>query len=144
MSYKETLEEIRGKLGDSREENDKLLRELASKYAQEGNQEGFEAVEQLLLENLPEATRKEMLRITHVDGVRLDKMYEQINQLIGERKFVEAKPLAERLYKKITVEFREGENAKFVSLRNPFEDNLYQLLYKPEKKLNRAPFDFAT
>lgn len=144
MSYKETLEEIRGKLGDSREENDKMLRELASKYAQEGNQEGFEAVEQLLLENLPEATRKEMLRITHVDGVRLDKMYEQINQLIGERKFVEAKPLAERLYKKITVEFREGENAKFVSLRNPFEDNLYQLIYKPEKKLNRAPFDFAT
>ena len=144
MSYNDTLEEIRSKLGESREENDKLLRELAGKYAQEGNGEGFEAVEQLLMENLPEATRKEMMRITHVDGVRLDKMYEQINQLIGERKFVEAKSLAERLYKKITVEFREGEKAKFVSLRNPFEDNLYQLLYKPEKKLNRAPFDFAT
>ncbi len=144
MSYNDTLEEIRSKLGESREENDKLLRELAGKYAQEGNGEGFEAVEQLLMENLPEATRKEMMRITHVDGVRLDKMYEQINQLIGERKFVEAKSLAERLYKKITVEFREGEKAKFVSLRNPFEDNLYQRLFKPEKTLNRAPFDFAT
>jgi len=144
MSYNDTLEEIRSKLGDSPEENDKLLRRIAADYAQAGNKEGFEAAEQLLLENLPENVRKEMLRITHVDGVRLDKMYEQITALIREKKFVDAKSMAERLYKKITVEFREGEKSKFVSLRNPFEDNLYQRLFKPEKELKRAPFDFAS
>ena len=34
--------------------------------------------------------------------------------------------------------------ASFVSLRNPFEDNLYQLKYKTDKVLNRTPFDFGT
>ena len=33
--------------------------------------------------------------------------------------------------------------AKFVSLRNSFEDNLYQIVFKPEKTLNRTPFDFS-
>ena len=144
MNYDEILADLRSKLGDSREENEKLLKAEAARFARENNAAGFEAVNTLVLENMPEAQREEIKRITHVDGVRLDEQYKKIVEHINKREYVEAKPLAERLYKKITVEFREGDEAKFVSLRNPFEDNLYQILFKPEKKLNRAPYDFAT
>ena len=79
----------------------------------------MDAVSQLVYENMPEERRAEVDRITHVDGVRLDEMYKKIVDHINKGEYVEAKPLAERLYKKITVESREGETAKFVSLRNP-------------------------
>lgn len=143
MSYNDIKAELEAKLTGSEEERDAFLRQEAAKFASAGNLEGFEAANDLILANMPEAKRNEIVRITHVDGVRLDKLYLQITQLMKENKSVEAKSLAERLYKKITVEFKETETEKFVSLRNPFEDNLYQLLYKPEKTLRRAPFDFA-
>ena len=144
MNYDEIIAEIRKKLGDSREENEKILKAEAERFVNEKNAAGVDAVSQLVYENMPEERRAEVDRITHVDGVRLDEMYKKIVDHINKGEYVEAKPLAERLYKKITVEFREGETAKFVSLRNPFEDNLYQILFKPDKKLNRAPYDFAT
>lgn len=143
MTYDEILAQLRGKLGDDQEQNYELLRKEAEKFAAEGNKDGFEAANVLMIENMPEDKRNEINRITHVDGVRLDKMYEQIAGLINDKKYVDAKSLAERLYKKITVEFKETDDIKYVSLRNPFEDNLYQLLFKPEKKLTRTPFDFS-
>jgi tetratricopeptide (TPR) repeat protein len=142
-SYNEIIEELRGKLGDSPEENEKILREEAEKFAKAGNKEGFDAAESLIMENIPEERRNEIIRITHVDGVRLDKMYAQVVELMKNKEYVEAKKVAERLYKKIVVEFKEGENNKFVSLRNPFEENFYQIIFKPEKELIRAPFDFS-
>ncbi len=36
------------------------------------------------------------------------------------------------------------EKAKFVSLRNPFEDNLCQTIFKDDRILNRTPFDFSS
>ena len=143
MTYDEILEQLRGKLGEDREQNYEILRKEAEKFAADGNKDGFEAANVLMIENMPESRRNEINRITHVDGIRLDKLYEQITGLINEKKYVEAKPLAERLYKKITVEFKETDDVKYVSLRNPFEDNLYQLLFKPEKTLTRTPFDFS-
>ncbi|MDE5770851.1 MAG: tetratricopeptide repeat protein [Ruminococcus sp.] len=144
MSYDEILKELRSKLGDSPEENDKMLREEAEKFAKENNHDGVKAASELLTENMSEEQRDEIRRIIHIDGVRLDKMHNQIIELINKHSAIEAKPLAEKLYKKITVEFKEGEKAKFVSLRNPFEDNLCQILFKQDKILNRTPFDFAT
>ena len=143
MTFDEIKNELKSKLGDSPEENEKFLKKETERFIREHNLEGIEAAGALILENMPEAQREEVKRLTHVDGVRLDNLYKEIVQFINEHKAVEAKPLAERLYKKITVEYKEGEIAKFVSLRNPFEDNLYQLMFKPEKVLNRAPFDFA-
>lgn len=142
-SYNEIIEELRSRLGDSPEENEKLLRAEAEKFAKAGDSEGFRACEALILENIPEERRNEIIRLTHIDGVRLDKMYEQIVELMNKKEYAEAKKLAEKLYKKIIVEFKEGEKAKFVSLRNPFEENLYQIMFKPEKELVRAPFDFS-
>ena len=144
MANNDILAELRAKLGDSREENEKILRAEGERFAKERNADGFRAVEQLMLENLPEARRKEIERLTMIDGERLDEIYDRINKLIREHDLLSAKPLAEKLYKKITVEYAETDTTKFVSLRNPFEDELCQHLFPSEKTLNRTPFDFST
>ncbi len=144
MSYNDILNELRAKLGNSDEENEKILKEEAQKYAESGNADGVKAVGELLLEAMPEERRIEITKLTHIEGKRLDEYYNEIVKLINEKKLIEAKPMAEKLYKKITEEYMEGETAKFVCLRNPFEDYLYRFYYDTEKTLNRAPFDFAT
>ncbi|MDE5835070.1 MAG: tetratricopeptide repeat protein [Ruminococcus sp.] len=144
MSYDEILADLKSKLTNDIKENDTMLRKEAEKFAKEKNADGVKAAGKLLVDNMPEEEREEIKRITHVDGVRLDIMHNQIVELINKHSAIEAKPVAERLYKKIMVEFKEGEKAKFVSTRNPFEDNLLQILFKQNKILNRAPFDLAT
>lgn len=144
MALNEILDELRAKLTDDSAENEKLLRAEAEKFAKEGNFDGVEAVSQLLLELMPEERREEVVRLTHVDGKRLDELYREIDKLISEHRSVDAKPLAERLYKKITVEYKENDREMFVSLRNPFEDELFHRRFPTEKKVNRTPFDFAT
>lgn len=143
MAYNDVLEEIRSHLGDDAEENEKFLKAEGERYAHEGNYDAIKAVGELLIEQMPEDRKNEIIRLTHVDGVRMDEMYNQINKLISEKNFIEAKSLAEKLYKKILLDFGETDKAKFVSLRNPFEDNLCQLLFPTEKVLNRTPFDFC-
>lgn len=144
MDKNELINELKAKLGDSPDENDKILRAEGEKFAQEGNLDGLNAVGELLMDNMPEERKKEIERLTHVDGMRLDELHQKVVDLIKERKIVEVIPLAERLYKKITLDYAPTETAKFVSLRNPFEDNLCQVLFKDNKTLNRTPFDFAT
>ena len=143
MSYNDILSELRAKLGDSPEENDKLLREEGMRFAKEGNVDGVNAASELLLENMPEGRRKEIDRLTHLDGERLDQVYDRINQFMREHDLLSAKALAAKLYKKITLDYPETEDSKHVSLRNPFEDELCQHLFPTEKTLNRTPFDFS-
>lgn len=143
MSYNEILKELKSKLEGNYDKDSAMLRAEAEKFARDGNNDGVKAVGELMLEIMPEEQKAEIERLTHIDGIRLDEYYKKIVTLINENKCVEAKPLAEKLYFKITEEYAETENAKFVSLRNPFEDYLCHYLFKPEKTLNRAPFDFA-
>lgn len=143
MDYNEILNSLKEKLGDSQEENEKLLRAEGERFAAEGNAAGVDAVTELLTQNMPDERREEIKRLTHLDGMRLDEMQNKIISLINEKKIVEAVPLSERLYKKVTLEFADTDTAKFVSLRNPFEDNLCQILFPTDKILNRTPFDFA-
>lgn len=144
MSYDEILADLKSKLTDDIKANDTMLRKEAEKFAKAKNTDGVKAAGELLVENMPEEEVAEIKRITHLDGVGLDVMHDRIVEMINKHNSVEAKPLAERLYKKIIVDFKEGEKAKFVSTRNPFEDNLLQILFKQDKILNRAPFDLAT
>ncbi len=144
MAENKILEELRAKLTDSLEENNDFLRREAERFAKEKNAEGVEAATQLIVEIMPQSQKDEVERLTHIDGMRLDEMQSKIVELINKKEFNEAKSLSERLYKKIILDYQEGEKSKFVSLRNPFEDNLYQLRYKPDKILNRTPFDFGT
>lgn len=144
MANNEFLNEIRAKLGDSPEENDKILRAAVEQLAKEGDLETMNEVGQMMMDNLPEEKRNEIMRLTHVDGVRLDQLYEQVEEHLRKNELIEAKSKAEKLYKKITVDFAETDKVRFVSLRNPFEDNLCQLLFPADKTLNRCPFDFCT
>ena len=47
MAVKDIIEELRAKLGDSPEENEKILREEGKRYASEGNADGVSAAEKL-------------------------------------------------------------------------------------------------
>ncbi len=144
MTYDEIKEKLRTMLkADSYEENARLLRSEGEKLAASGNADGVKAVSDLLLEIMPEEQRIEVERLTHLDGEALDQIYLKIVKMINDGKAVEAEPLAEKLYYKITEEYRGGEDYIFLSLRNPFEDTLYHNLFKPKKTIRRAPFDFA-
>lgn len=144
MEKNDILKELRAKLGDSPEENEKMLKAEAEKYANEGNTDGVNAVGELLLEMMPDDRKKEIERLTHLDGLRLDEYHQKIVDLIEAKKALQALPLAEKLYNKITTEYAHTEKAKFVSLRNPFEDNLCQTIFKDDRILNRTPFDFSS
>ncbi len=144
MAYNEIITELRAKLGDDYAKNMEILRNDGDRFAAEGNLDGVRAVGELVLEIMPEDQKAEVNRLTHIDGVRLDEMYNTILEHINKNEYMPAKSLAEKLYKKIVNDYAETEKSAFVSLRNPFEDNLYQILFKPEKTLNRAPFDFST
>lgn len=144
MEKNDILKELRAKLGDSPEENEKMLKAEAEKFANEGNTDGVNAVGELLLEMMPDDRKKEIERLTHLDGLRLDEYHQKIVDLIEAKKALQALPLAEKLYNKITTEYAHTEKAKFVSLRNPFEDNLCQTIFKDDRILNRTPFDFSS
>ncbi len=144
MANNELLNEIRAKLGDDYQENERILKGEVERLAKAGDIDGVNAVGQLMLDIMPEDKRNEVIRLTHIDGVRLDNLYEQVEEHLKKNEYIEAKSIAEKLYKKITVDFAETDTVKYVSLRNPFEDNLCQLLFPTEKRLNRAPFDFCT
>ena len=121
-----------------------MLKAEAEKFANEGNTDGVNAVGELLLEMMPDDRKKEIERLTHLDGLRLDEYHQKIVDLIEAKKALQALPLAEKLYNKITTEYAHTEKAKFVSLRNPFEDNLCQTIFKDDRILNRTPFDFSS
>ena len=143
MAYNDILAELRGKLTGSKEEDEKLLKEEGERYAKEGSYDGVKAVGELLLEHMPDGRREEVSRLTHIDGVLLEDYYLDIVKLMDEKNFMEAKVKAEKLYKKILMDYSESDDAVFVSVNNPLEDNLYRLLFPTEKVVNRAPFDFA-
>ncbi len=142
MAYDEIYNELKGKMTDDKAANEEMLKQEFERLMREKNTDGADAAAHLIMENMPEDKRDEIIRVTHIDGISLDEYYKKIDELLDERNINDAKILAEKLYKKITVDFKQTEKECFVSFRNPFEDNLYQILFKPEKTLTRTPFDF--
>jgi len=128
--------------GDYLEDRKFLLGE-SEKRALAGDTEGAKAAMELIMEIMPEDTKEEFNRLMYIDGVRLDIFHEQILDMIKAGSGAIAISMAEQLYSKITENFVNDGQSRFVCLRNSFEDNLYQLLFKPKEKLNRAPFDFS-
>lgn len=144
MSVNEIKKSIRKQLSGDFEKDKQFLSDKSDEYVKENNEEGISAVIDLLAEIMPEEYQKSILKIMYINGKRLDKVYNDIAEILKTKQNLEnALTLAEELYSKITEGFTETETSKFVSLRNTFEDNLYQIVFKPEKTLNRAPFDFA-
>lgn len=144
MSANEIKKAIRKQLSGDFEKDKQFLSDKSEEYVKENNEEGISAVIDLLAEIMPEEYQKSIMRIMYINGKRLDKVYADIVEIINSKQNLEkALELAEALYSKITEGFAETETSKFVSLRNTFEDNLYQIVFKPQKTLNRSPFDFA-
>lgn len=144
MTSNEIKKSIRKQLTGDFEKDKQFLSDKSEEYMKENDEEGISAVIDLLSEIMPEEYQKSIMRIMYIDGKRLDKVYAEIvDMLKGKQNLENALKLAEELYGKITDGFSESDTTKFVSLRNSFEDNLYQIIFKPEKTLNRTPFDFS-
>ena len=144
MTANEIKKSIRKQLSGDFEKDKQFLSDKSEEYVKENNEEGISAVIDLLSEIMPEEYQKSIMRIMYINGKRLDKVYDDILEMLKNKQNLEkALRLAEELYSKITEGFTESDTTKFVSLRNTFEDNLYQIVFKPEKTLNRTPFDFA-
>ena len=144
MTANEIKKSIRKQLSGDFEKDKQFLSDKSEEYVKENNEEGISAVIDLLSEIMPEEYQKSIMRIMYINGKRLDKVYADILEMLKNKQNLEkALRLAEELYSKITEGFTESDTTKFVSLRNTFEDNLYQIVFKPEKTLNRTPFDIA-
>ena len=144
MTANEIKKSIRKQLSGDFEKDKQFLSDKSEEYVKENNEEGISAVIDLLSEIMPEEYQKSIMRIMYINGKRLDKVYADILEMLKNKQNLEkALRLAEELYSKITEGFTESDTTKFVSLRNTFEDNLYQIVFKPKKTLNRTPFDFA-
>lgn len=144
MTANEIKKSIRKQLSGDFEKDKQFLSDKSEEYMKENNEEGISAVIDLLSEIMPEEYQKSIMRIMYINGKRLDKVYADILDMLKNKQNLEnALKLSEELYSKITEGFPESDTSKFVSLRNTFEDNLYQIVFKPEKTLNRTPFDFA-
>lgn len=144
MTANEIKKSIRKQLSGDFEKDKQFLSDKSEEYVNENNEEGISAVIDLLAEIMPEEYQKSIMRIMYINGKRLDKVYADILEILKTKQNLgKALELAEELYSKITEGFPESDTSKFVSLRNTFEDNLYQIVFKPEKTLNRTPFDFA-
>ncbi|MDE6774937.1 MAG: tetratricopeptide repeat protein, partial [Ruminococcus sp.] len=109
MDKNELIKELHAKLGDSAEENDRILKAEAEKYAHAGDLDSFNAVGELIMELMPEERKQEIERLTHLDGERLDMVYNRIVDMINKKQIIEAVPVAERLYKKIILEYAPTE-----------------------------------
>ena len=144
MTSNEIKKSIRKQLTGDFEKDKQFLSDKSEEYMKENDEEGISAVIDLLSEIMPEEYQKSIMRIMYINGKRLDKVYADIIEILKSKQNLEnALKLAEELYSKITEGFTESDTTKFVSLRNSFEDNLYQIVFKPEKTLNRTPFDFS-
>ncbi len=144
MTSNEIKKSIRKQLTGDFEKDKQFLSDKSEEYMKENDEEGISAVIDLLSEIMPEEYQKSIMRIMYINGKRLDKVYADIIEMLKSKQNLEnAFKLAEELYSKITEGFTESDTTKFVSLRNSFEDNLYQIVFKPEKTLNRTPFDFS-
>lgn len=144
MTSNEIKKSIRKQLTGDFEKDKQFLSDKSEEYMKENDEEGISAVIDLLSEIMPEEYQKSIMRIMYINGKRLDKVYADIIEMLKNKQNLEnALKLAEELYSKITEGFTESDTTKFVSLRNSFEDNLYQIVFKPEKTLNRTPFDFS-
>lgn len=144
MTSNEIKKSIRKQLTGDFEKDKQFLSDKSEEYMKENDEEGISAVIDLLSEIMPEEYQKSIMRIMYINGKRLDKVYADIIEMLKSKQNLEnALKLAEELYSKITEGFTESDTTKFVSLRNSFEDNLYQIVFKPEKTLNRTPFDFS-
>ena len=134
---------LTAKLSGNYEDDRTFLRAESERLTAAGDFAAATAATELITEILPDDVKEEVQRLMYIDGIRLDIFHSQMLAAMNEGKPATAIQMGEQLYKKISECYVNDGKSRFVCLRNPFEEVLYQLLFKPAEILNKAPFDFT-
>lgn len=138
------MEEIQSRLTGDRSQDLAVLQEGIDKLS--ASPENKAAAEQLLelAKGMISPEEQAYLDQTlYIGGKRLDHIYAEAADLMHKGLTAQALTLSRQLYEHILMHFRESAEQRFFSFRNPFESNLYHILYHPTKRLMKAPFDFS-
>ena len=141
---KAMLDEIKAKMtGDRMQDIVVLEEEIRKLETQEGGQALAEELLQMAMGMISPEEQDYLQKTLFLDGRRLNQVYGEMQGLMRQGNTAEAIKLSRALYEHIIMHFRESDQERFFSFRNPFESNLYHILYHPTKKLLKAPFDFS-
>ena len=111
MTRNEIKEQLRSQLsGDFNKDKD-FLSEKSEAFIKQKNQEGVYAVTDLLIEIMPDDYQKGIMDTMYIDGKRLDKVYQEVVELINLKRYDEAMPMAEMLYNKIVTDLKKMKQA---------------------------------
>ena len=138
------IEQVKARLTGDRMQDVAILEEEIRRLEQmEGTKEVTEALLQIAYGMISPEEQEYMQKTLFIDGKRLNQVYAEMKTLMSQGKTAEAIKLSRALYEHILMHFRESDKERFFSFRNPFESNLYHIMYHPTKQLMKAPFDFA-
>lgn len=140
----ERIEQIRARMTGDRAQDIAILEEEIRRIETEGgNQAIAEELLQIAYGMIPPEDQEYLQKALFIDGKRLNQVYAETRTLMQQGNTAEAIKLSRALYEHILMHFRESDQERFFSFRNPFESNLYHIMYHPTKKLLKAPFDFS-
>lgn len=122
-----------------------FLEQKSKEYAKEENgAELVNALAEMAFSLLPEEEQAKLRETSFIDGKRLDALYHEAEQLIRQKKMLEAEAILSQISDKIEEQFGEGKQPRaYFSFRNPFEYHMYLEFYATSKEFGRAPFDFS-
>ena len=146
MASKEILEKIREQLTGDTDKDMKYLTSEAEKYMEDktGDSEDIVAgISDMMFEITPDSKKNVIREKMFIGNRRMDRIYQEAEKLTSDRKTEEALKLTTQLYDKIKAVYRETEEAKYMSFRNPLEHQLYLFIYAASKRLDRPPFDLS-
>lgn len=141
---KDLLQQIQSRMTGDRVQDTAILEEEINRL--EGQENANEIADELLQMAYGMITDEEqayLQKTLYIDGKSLSHIYAETSDLMRKGNRAEALKLSRALYEHILMHFRESDTERFFSFRNPFESNLYHILYHPTKRLIKTPFDFT-
>jgi tetratricopeptide (TPR) repeat protein len=144
MNFSEIIESIKSGLTGNVQEDLKYLDQQAAKYT--GHKLGaqiLQAISEMAYDILPEDKREQVNRALFHDGRRLDVIFREARAAIDNKEFAKAHELMEDIIVTIDDYYKETDEIKFISFRNPFDEYLYHHLFVEKKKLQLPPFDLS-
>lgn len=140
----ELIEAVKAQMNGNVAHDTALLEDEISKLeGQPDSAETANALLELAYGMFSPEERDYLRKKLYIGEKRLDQIYHEASDLMRQGRRADALQMTRALYEHILIEFRETDEIRFFSFRNPLESNLYHLLYHPTKKLMKAPCDFS-
>lgn len=144
MDYDSIIREITQGLTDDPQRNIAYLQEQAQKYKDhEMNTEILRAIGRLIYEQVPEEKRAELQNIIDKDREGQKAVLEEVDFCMYKKDFQKALALLNPLIEKTKIMFQDDAQSEYHDFDEPYEENLYRFLAKPEKELRQASFPFT-